>query len=478
MKTISNAGSAPAEAPATPAAALPEAVAPLAPLVHPGQPAFCFGVATAAYQIEGAAREGGRGASIWDTFSHTPGKTVNGDTGDVACDHYHRWREDLDLIAGLGVDAYRFSIAWPRVQPLGRGAWNEEGLAFYDRLVDGLLARGIQPHATLYHWDLPQALQDEGGWATRDTAHHFARYAEKMGRVLGDRLASLATHNEPWCTAFLGHQQGKFAPGLRDMRLATQVAHHLLLSHGLALQALRADGARVPLGIVLNQAPAHAASSSEADRAAAAANHRGFVGWFMDPLFHGRYPADAGEQRAPEVAAGDMACIQQPLDWLGINYYTRNWCSTSQPPVPAPRLQGVNDMGWEIYPEGLLELLLHNQAHYRLPPVYITENGMAEADVLQAGAVHDPRRIGYVRSHLQAIAQARAQGVDLRGYFYWSLMDNYEWDSGYAKRFGLVHVDYVTQQRTLKDSAHWYRDTIAALRAQPGARPATEPGRG
>ena len=444
-----------------------------------GAAGFSFGVATAAYQIEGGAREGGRGPSIWDTFSHTPGKTVNGDTGDVACDHYHRWREDVDLIADLGVDAYRFSIAWPRVQPLGRGVWNTEGIAFYDRLVDRLLERGLQPHATLYHWDLPQALQDEGGWAVRDTAHHFARYAEKMGRVLGDRLASLATHNEPWCTAFLGHQQGKFAPGERSMVLATQVAHHLLLSHGLALQALRADGARVPLGIVLNQAPAHAASNSEADRAAAAANHRGFVSWFMDPIFRGRYPEDAGEQRAPlHVATGDMACIQQPLDWLGINYYTRNWCSTAQPPVPAPRLQGVNDMGWEIYPDGLRELLLHNHRHYTLPPVYITENGMAEADVLQAGAVHDPRRIDYLRSHLQALAAARAEGVDLRGYFYWSLMDNYEWDSGYAKRFGIVHVDYATQQRTLKDSAHWYRNTIAALRQRAGAAAPLEAARG
>jgi beta-glucosidase len=471
MKTISSATSATREELDT--------LAALGQPPQAGAAGFSFGVATAAYQIEGGAREGGRGPSIWDTFSHTPGKTVNGDTGDVACDHYHRWREDVDLIADLGVDAYRFSIAWPRVQPLGRGAWNTEGIAFYDRLVDRLLERGLQPHATLYHWDLPQALQDEGGWAVRDTAHHFARYAEKMGRVLGDRLASLATHNEPWCTAFLGHQQGKFAPGERSMVLATQVAHHLLLSHGLALQALRADGTRVPLGIVLNQAPAHAASDSEADRAAAAANHRGFVSWFMDPIFHGRYPEDAGEQRAPlQVAPGDMACIRQPLDWLGINYYTRNWCSAAQPPVPAPCLQGVNDMGWEIYPDGLRELLLHNHRHYTLPPVYITENGMAEADVLQAGAVHDPRRIDYLRAHLQAVAAAREAGVDLRGYFYWSLMDNYEWDSGYAKRFGIVHVDYATQQRTLKDSAHWYRNTIAALRQRAGAAALRETARG
>ncbi len=440
-------------------------LAALAPLTEPG---FAFGVATAAYQIEGGATAGGRGPSIWDTFSHTPGKTANGDTGDVACDHFHHWREDVDLIAGLGVDAYRFSIAWPRVQPQGQGQWNEEGIGFYDRLVDRLLARGVQPHATLYHWDLPQALQDLGGWAVRDTAHHFSRYAEKIGRVLGDRLASLSTHNEPWCTAYLGHHQGKFAPGARDMVLATQVAHHLLLSHGLALQALRADGVQAPLGIVLNQSPAHAASDSAADRAAAATAYRGFVSWFMDPVFHGRYPEDAGEQRAPVVAAGDMACISQPLDFLGINYYTRIWCSSAQPPQRAPCALGVNDMGWEIYPQGLAEQLLDIHRRYQLPPIYITENGMAEADVLEAGAVHDPRRIDYVLGHLQALADARRQGVDLRGYFYWSLMDNYEWDSGYDKRFGLVHVDYATQQRTLKDSAHWYRDTIAALRAGAG----------
>jgi beta-glucosidase len=437
----------------------------LGPLATPD---FQFGVATAAYQIEGAAREGGRGPSIWDTFSHTPGKTLNGDTGDVACDHYYRWRDDVKLIASLGIDAYRFSIAWPRVQPQGQGTWNEEGIGFYDRLVDGLLECGIKPHATLYHWDLPQALQDLGGWGSRDTAHHFARYAEKMGRVLGDRLTSLCTHNEPWCTAYLGHHQGKFAPGFRDMTLATQVAHHLLLSHGLAVQALRAEGVRAQLGIVLNQSPAHPASPSDADRDAAAHAFRGFVSWFMDPLFKQSYPDDAGEQRAPRVETGDMACIGQPLDFLGINYYTRIWSSTAQPPVPAPCQFGVNDMGWEIYPDGLRELLVLIHQTYGglgLPPIYITENGMAEADSLSSGAVDDPRRIAYLQGHLRAVAEARAQGVDLRGYFYWSLMDNYEWDSGYAKRFGIVHVDYATQKRTLKASAHWYRDTIAALRA-------------
>lgn len=458
MKTISTDSAASA-------ASLAPDLHALAPLADPG---FIFGVATAAFQIEGGTGEDGRGESIWDRFSHTPGKTANGDTGDQACDHYHRWREDVDMIAALGVDAYRFSIAWPRVQPLGQGGWNALGLGFYDRLVDRLLERGIQPHATLYHWDLPQALQDQGGWAVRDTAHHFARYAEKIGRVLGDRLASLATHNEPWCTAYLGHEQGKFAPGLRSPEVAHQVTHHLLLSHGLALQALRAEGVRAPLGIVLNQSPAHPASPSAADFQAAEAAFAGFVSWFMDPLFHGQYPQHPALGRQPVVASADMACIRQPLDFLGINYYTRNWCSTAEPPVPAPCALGVNDMGWEIYPQGLSELLLDIHRRYAvhgLPPIYITENGMCEADRCLDGQVHDPRRVDYLHRHLLALAEARRQGVDLRGYFYWSLMDNFEWDSGYDKRFGLVHVDYATQQRTLKTSAHWYRQTVAALRA-------------
>jgi beta-glucosidase len=421
---------------------------------------FVFGVATAAYQIEGAAREGGRGASIWDTFSHTPGKTRNGDTGDVACDHYHRWQEDLDLMASLGVDAYRFSVAWPRVQPLGEGAWNEAGLGFYDRLVDGLLARGIQPHVTLYHWDLPQALQDQGGWARRETVYDFARYAEKMAVLLGDRVASIATHNEPWCTAQLGHATGQFAPGLRDEAVAVQVAHHLLLSHGLALRAIRGADVRAPLGIVLNQAPSHPASDSEADRQEATRQYARYVRWYMDPLFLGRYPEEAAFAKMPQVQPGDMEIINTPLDLLGLNYYTRSWISAAQPPVPPPASLGVTDMGWEIYPQGLAEHLLALHRSYRLPPIYITENGMAEADVLIDGQVNDPRRIDYVARHLEAVVDARAAGVNVRGYFYWSLLDNFEWDSGYLRRFGLVHVDYATQRRTLKASAKAYRDLL------------------
>ncbi len=430
---------------------------------------FLWGVATAAFQIEGAANQDGRGPSIWDTFSHTPGKTVNGDNGDVACDHYHRWSSDVDMIGDLGVGAYRFSIAWPRVQPLGHGAWNDKGLDFYDRLVDRLLEKGIQPHATLYHWDLPQGLQDMGGWGSRDTAHHFANYADVMGRRLGDRLASLATHNEPWCTSVLGHAIGKFAPGDADPVLATQVSHHLMLSHGLALAAMRASGVKCPLGIVLNQSSATPASRSAADIALARREYASFVRWYMDPIFKGSYPLDAGLELFPQIQAGDMEVISAPLDFLGVNYYTRIWASAAQPAVEAPRALGESDMGWEIYPDGLRELLVGLNAQYKLPPVYITENGMANADRIEHGEVEDTPRIDYVRAHLETIAQARAQGVDVRGYFYWSLMDNYEWDSGYDKRFGLVYVDYATQQRTLKRSAYWYRDVVLATATQSEA---------
>jgi beta-glucosidase len=427
-------------------------------------PGFLWGSATSAYQIEGAANEDGRGPSIWDHFSHQPGTTFQGHTGDVACDHYHRYESDVDLMAALGLQAYRFSVSWPRVQPLGQGAWNDKGLGFYDRLVDKLLSRGIVPHVTLYHWDLPQALQERGGWVVRDTAQRFADYAEVMGRRLGDRVAAIATHNEPWCAATLGHEVGKFAPGWRDPQATVQVAHHLLLSHGLALQAMRASGVRAPLGIVLNQSSVTPATDSAADRAEAERQLAGFVRWYMDPIFLKRYPAIDGLVFHPAARENDFSIIAQPLDFLGINYYTRIWASAAQPPVPPPKLQGETDMGWEIYPEGLTELLTWLHRNYRLPPIYITENGMANADRLVDGAVADSPRIDYLRAHLQALARAMEAGVDVRGYFYWSLLDNYEWDSGYDKRFGLVHVDYDTQVRTPKASAHWYRDFIASQR--------------
>lgn len=422
---------------------------------------FHWGVATSAYQIEGAAKDGGRGPSIWDTYSHTPGKVLNGDTGDVACDHYHRLEEDLDLIQSLGVDSYRFSIAWPRVQPLGYGAWNPEGLAFYDRLVDGLLARGIAPHITLYHWDLPQGLQDRGGWESRETALHFAEYARVMAERLGDRAASICTHNEPWCTAVLGNELGRFAPGIQDQKVMLRVAHHLLLSHGLALQAMRAAGVKAPLGIVLNQSPATPATDSAADVALAAKEYAMFVRWYMDPLFKKAYPEGADLPVCDVVQAGDLDTIAQPMDFLGINYYTRIWSSTATPPLPAPNAQGVSDMGWENYPQGLTDLLVKIHTDYTLPPIFITENGFASPDAVVDGKVVDPRRIDYMRTHLQALLDAMAAGVNVKGFFYWSLMDNFEWDSGYDKRFGLFHVDYATQVRTAKDSAHWYRALIA-----------------
>jgi len=425
---------------------------------------FVWGVATSAYQIEGAANEDGRGKSIWDTFSHTPGNTFQGHTGDVACDHYHRYPQDIELIAGLGVDAYRFSIAWPRVQPAGKGAWNQKGLDFYDRLVDGLLAKGIAPHATLYHWDLPQALQDDGGWGVRDTADRFADYADVMGQRLGDRLATLCTHNEPWCTAHLGHRIGQFAPGARDPQLAIQVAHHLLLSHGKALLAMRASGVKAPLGIVLNQSSVTPATASAADAALAEREYALFVRWFMDPIFLKRYPTAPGGSIYPAVHENDFDVIAQPLDFLGINYYTRIWASSEEPPRPAPKLQGASDMGWENYAQGLTELLLQDHRDYKLPPVYITENGTACADRLVDGRVKDTERIEYMRSHLEAIRVAMQAGVDVRGFFYWSLLDNYEWNSGYDKRFGLIHVDYETQVRTPKDSAGWYRNFIQEQR--------------
>jgi beta-glucosidase len=428
---------------------------------------FLIGSAASAYQIEGGHDADGRGPSIWDTFSHTPGKTVNGETGDVACDHYRLWRQDVDLMSQLALQAYRFSISWSRVQPLGYGAWNEAGIGFYDRLVDQLLAKGIEPHATLYHWDLPQALQDKGGWASRDVAAHFADYARRMTQLLGDRVKSIATHNEPWCTAVLGNEIGKFAPGFKDLKLATQVSHHLLLSHGLAMNAMRSEGKKAALGIVLNQSPATAATDSIADQEGVATEYAKFVRWYMDPIFLGQYPTDPSIMHYPEIHAGDMDCIKQPIDFLGVNYYSRNWVSRTEPRIPSPNLLGVTDMGWEIYPQGLEELLVGLHKQYKLPPIYITENGMAAKDKLINGAVDDQDRLDFTRRHLEAIVRARHAGVDVRGYLYWSFMDNYEWDSGYDKRFGIVYVDYATQKRIPKASAYWLREmSIAASQMQ------------
>ncbi len=428
---------------------------------------FTWGVATSAFQIEGAAAADGKGPSIWDTFCSNPANIKDGSDGMVACDHYHRYQDDVALLASLGVDAYRFSMAWSRVQPAGKGAWNPAGFDFYDRLLDALAARNIKPHLTLYHWDLPQGLQDDGGWLNRDTALRFGDYAHEVARRFGNRIEAIATHNEPWCTANLGYGNAQFAPGVADARQAVQVSHHLLLSHGLAINAMRATGASARLGIVLNQWTADPASDSAADGAMAELEYARSVQWFMDPIFKGRYPELALRAHgadAPKVREGDFAIIGQPIDFLGCNYYFRAWCSAATPPVPAPAAQGITDMGWEIYPQGLTELLVKLNAEYTLPPIYITENGMASADEPKGGHIHDEQRIAFVRNHLEALRAAMAQGVDVRGYFLWSLLDNFEWNSGYSKRFGIVHVDYATQERTPKDSALWYRDFIRSQR--------------
>lgn len=445
---------------------------------------FTWGVATSAYQIEGAAAVDGRGPSIWDTFTHTEGKIIDRSTGDVACDHYHRYVEDVGLIASLNVDAYRFSMSWSRVQPDGYGAWNEAGFDFYARLLDQLAAKNISAHLTLYHWDLPQGLQDRGGWLNRDTARHFADYAAEVARRFGARLASIATHNEPWCTAVLGHATGQFAPGMADPVAALQVSHHLLLSHGLAIQAMRALKTPAKLGIVLNQWTATPATDAAADVAAAELEYAKSVQWYMDPIFKGHYPelALAALDRTKLIIdENDFKDICQPLDFLGVNYYFRAYVSTETPPRKPEGKLGFTDMGWEIYPQGLSDLLITLHREYRLPPVYITENGMAVADQLVHGKVDDRARIEYVRLHLDAVAAAMAQGVDVRGYFYWSLMDNFEWNSGYEKRFGLLYVDYASQQRTLKDSALWYRNFIAGQKraaAPAGAGADAAEGRG
>ena len=431
-------------------------------------PTFTWGVATSAYQIEGAADKDGKGPSIWDTFTHQPGRIIDGSTGDVACDHYHRYGEDVNLMASLGIDAYRFSMAWSRVQPQGKGAWNEKGFDFYDRLLDAVASKGMAAHLTLYHWDLPQGLQDDGGWLSRETCKRFADYAAEVARRFGDRVQTIATHNEPWCSANLGYGNAQFAPGIADVKSAIQVSHHLLLSHGLALQAMRAQHTPAKLGIVLNQWTADPATDSKADRALADYEYARSVQWFMDPIFKGRYPElalKAHGANAPVVFDNDFNDIRQPLDFLGVNYYFRAFCSAETPPRQPKGEHGFTDMGWEIYPQGLTELLLALKEEYKLPPIYITENGMASADQLANGQVADAERIRYVESHLDALAAAMEHGVDVRGYFLWSLLDNFEWNSGYAKRFGIVHVDYETQKRTLKESARWYRDFILSQQA-------------
>jgi beta-glucosidase len=424
---------------------------------------FRWGVATAAYQIEGAVDEDGRGPSTWDTFAHTPGRVRDGHTGDVACDHYHRWPEDVALMSGLGVDTYRFSIAWPRVQPSGSGAVNAKGLDFYDRLVDGLLAAGIAPAATLYHWDLPQPLEDTGGWMERDTAYRFAEFSYLAAERLADRVEMWITLNEPVVVTAYGYAFGVYAPGQALMLDALPTAHHQLLAHGLAVNALRSRNARA-VGLTNHYSPAWAATP--ADQPAADAFDAFMNRLFTDPVLLGRYPGLMGD--APYIRSADMSVIASPIDFLGVNYYNPTRVATP-PDGPLPfdivdiTEYPTTGMGWPIVPDAFLSLLRTLDTRYDLPPLYITENGCSFPDEIGPdGVVDDSSRIEFLDAHIKAMRTAIDEGVDIRGYFTWSLLDNFEWSEGYHPRFGLVHVDYETQKRTPKKSYAWYRDLIAS----------------
>jgi beta-glucosidase len=441
-------------------------------------------VATSAYQIEGAIAEDGRAPSIWDTFCRKPGAIAGGDTGDVACDHYHRWPEDVALMRRLGVDAYRFSIAWPRVLPGGTGQINSAGLDFYDRLVDGLLDASIRPFVTLYHWDLPQVLQDRGGWPARDTGYAFAEYATAVATRLGDRVGDWFTLNEPLCSAWIGHLEGRMAPGERDLGRAVSASHHLLLGHGLAVSALRAASpGPVRVGAVLNLSPCEPATPGAEDVAAARRADGHTNRWWLDPL-HGRgYPADMVEVYGvrPPVRAGDLDTIATPVDHLGLNYYFRQ-VVTDDPGGQAPYARAVpvagareTAMGWEVHPAGLAEMLLRLHREYGAQRLYVTENGSAWPDTAgPGGPFDDAERISYLDEHVAALAQAVRAGAPVAGYFAWSLLDNFEWAHGYDKRFGLVRVDYATQQRTIRASGHRYADLIARHAGFAAAVPADQ----
>ncbi|QMU75399.1 beta-glucosidase [Streptacidiphilus sp. PB12-B1b] len=437
-------------------------------------PGFLWGVATSAYQIEGATAEDGRSPSIWDTFCRVPGAIDNGDDGDAACDHYRRWPEDVALMRGLGVDSYRFSLAWPRIVPGGTGPVNPAGLAFYDRLVDALLEAGIRPNATLYHWDLPQVLQDRGGWSERATAEAFAEYAGAAAAALGDRVTDWCTLNEPLCSAWIGHLEGRMAPGVRDLTTAVRASFHLHLGHGLAAQAVRAASpGPVRLGIVNNLSTCEPGSTDPADLAATVRADGHINRWWLDPVLGRGYPQDMLDVYRVELPdrGGDLATIAQPLDWMGVNYYFRQIIA-ADPTGPAPyfrQLPGPNPehtaMGWEVHAAGLEELLLRLTREYGVRELMVTENGAAYHDTVAAdGSVTDPGRTAYLEQHLAACARATAAGAPLTGYYAWSLLDNFEWAYGYDKRFGLVHVDYPTQRRTVKASGRRYAEIIHAHR--------------
>ncbi len=439
---------------------------------------FVWGVATSSYQIEGAVAEDGRSPSIWDTFAHTPGTIDGGHDGDIACDHYHRFAEDIELMKALGVDAYRFSVAWPRVVPGGGGRPNPAGLGFYDRLVDALLDAGITPYPTLYHWDLPQVLQDRGGWANRETAELFAQYAAHVVGALGDRVTYWSTLNEPACAAWIGNLEGRHAPGLSDLSVAVPVSYHLLLGHGLGVQAIRAAAPSAQVGIVNLNNPAEPASSSPENVAAAARFDGHMNRWWLDPV-HGRgFPADMVEVYGVDLPErpGDLETIAAPLDWLGVNFYNPTVVA-DDPKGPAPYACGVPVPGsrrtmldWEIRAEGLERTLVRISEDYRPRRLVVSENGSAWADVVGPdGQVDDPERVRYLEEHLAACAAAARRGVPLAGYFAWSLMDNFEWAFGYDARFGLVYVDYPTQQRIIKGSGHRFADIIQTHRTRTAA---------
>ena len=430
---------------------------------------FVWGAGTAAYQIEGAVREDGRGESIWDRFVAIPGTIANGDHGGIACDSYHRYGEDVRLMRELGLNGYRFSIAWPRVVPTGRGATNPAGLDFYDRFVDELLENGIEPVPTLYHWDLPQPLEDRGGWPVRETAEAFAEYVEVVAERLGDRVTRWITQNEPWVIAWLGYGKGEHAPGRASTADAIAAAHHILLAHGLAVDVLRRKVPRADVGITIDVIPTHPLTDSEADVAAVRLEDGLRNRWFLDPVLRGTYPEDVlphYEEFLPDGALDDLSVIGAPTDFLGVNYYRRHIvrANGSAPVVVEPARGEFTEMGWEVYPDGLYELLVRLHEEYHPPPLHVTENGAAFPDSRHNGSVEDPARTSYIERHLGAIARALEAGVPVQGYFVWSLLDNFEWALGYSKRFGIVYVDYETLERVPKASYVWYRDFIAAQR--------------
>jgi beta-glucosidase len=429
---------------------------------------FVWGVATSSYQIEGAANEGGRGQSIWDTFCKVPGKVANFDNGDIACDHYHRFKEDLDLMKWMGVKAYRFSVAWPRVIPDGVGRVNEMGLDFYDRLIDSLLEREIAPWLTMYHWDLPEALQIRGGWNNREVVEWFGEYAEVLTSRFGDRVKNWMTLNEPLCSAWLGHLYGDMAPGIKDLQTALNVSHHLLMSHGLACQVIRSNVSEANVGIVINVTPAVPATDSQEDSNAAQLADGFDNRWFLDPVFGRTYPADVIDTlgASPEIHSGDMKLIAQDLDFLGVNFYFRQTVAADQNSKPLP-IRSVNRenvkrtaMNWEVHPQAFEEILLRISKEYSPKAIYITENGSAWNDEVINGEIIDDERIDYLARHLDAMRSAREQGAPILGYFAWSFLDNFEWAYGYEKRFGLIYVDYKTQKRTPKKSAFFYRQLL------------------